>query len=390
MLLRRRRLHRLRPWPALCCCGWTPCPPLPPPPLLHGYGWASCCGCWTPCSPPPPLLLPPPPLLLGGGGVSWRRLDSLLAAAAAAAAAADDRRRRGFVLLRLDSVLASFAAAAAVAAATVDLVRIRSPGPAGPGSLCDVGPPSYDRDAAAWAGLGWAVRRGVSDRRIRARDCSGVLWDCWLGCSVVVVVVAAAAAAAVRRRRGAAAAAGFHGTAGSVAPPPSPAAVEFRGTDGPGRAGELKQFQFQVRPAAAWAAGVTEVTRKPTQGGSVPESALSCHVQTLLFQSAIIVMYCARAAGPARAKASKDSRLLRGLQACLPHRRQRGHPFSGSRVHSSHGADKETSPPTHTHTPVDCSRSCLAAPGGSMRPSYAPLGARGGGSGLYRSRARVR
>ena len=299
-----------------CCCrsrhccsaaagfrggGWTPCSPPPPPPqllLLIGGGGALCCCGWTPCSP-----------------------------------------------------LTSFAAAAAVAAATVDLVRIRSPGPAGPGSLCDVGPPSYDRDAAAWAGLGWAVRRGVSDRRIRARDCSGVLWDCWLGCSVVVVVAAAAAAAAVRRRRGAAAAAGFHGTAGSVAPPPSPAAVEFRGTDWPGRAGELKQFQFQVRPAAAWAAGVTEVTRKPTQGGSVPESALSCHVQTLLFQSAIIVMYCARAAGPARAKASKDSRLLRGLQACLPHRRQRCHPFSGSRVHSSHGADKETSPPhTHAHS----------------------------------------
>jgi hypothetical protein len=101
------------------------------------------------------------------------------------------------------------------------------------------------------------VRRGGSDRRIRARDCGEVPWDGWLGCSVVVAAAAAAAAAA-RRRRGAAAAAGFHRTAGSAA------ASRVLWTDSPGPAGDWKQFQFQVRPAAAWAAGVTYVNRKPT------------------------------------------------------------------------------------------------------------------------------
>ena len=57
----------------------------------------------------------------------------------------------------------------------------------------------------------------------------GVPWDGWLRCSVA-----------------------------------APEAAEFRGADWPGRAEDLTQFEFHDRPAAAWAAGFTEVTRKPT------------------------------------------------------------------------------------------------------------------------------
>ena len=99
-------------------------------------------------------------------------------------------------------------------------------------------------------------------------------------------------------------------------------------------------------------------------------------------------MYFARAAGLARAKASRDSRLLRGLQACLPHTADREvtrSPAPGP-IPVTVRIRKPASPPplTHTHTPVDCSRSCLAAPGGSVirsasREGYAPLAARGGG-----------
>jgi len=128
------------------------------------------------------------------------------------------------------------------------------------------------------------LRRRRRRRRSAAAGSSGgggVSWDRWLRCSV-------------------AASGGGRVPCGCAG-------------DWPGCAGDLKQFEFHDRPVAAWAAGFTEVTRKPTQGGSVSESALSCHIQTFNLQhgTAIIAMYCARAAGLARAKASRDSRLLR-------------------------------------------------------------------------------